>query len=158
MFRWNVRSAGESVEHNWVICTKKLGFFSKNFFFNLVANTKISHRNIPKFMKWTLSEMLQLFSDLIRSSPLEVFLRKSFLKICSKYTGEHPCQGVISINLESNFIEFALWHGCSLVKLLHIFRTPFSRNTSEWLKFCWGSVEPKNGQKSVVLLLMLWYH
>ena len=27
-------------------------------------------------------------------------------------------------------IEFALWHGCSLVKLLHIFRAPFLRNTS----------------------------
>ena len=134
MLRWNFRSAGESVEHNWVKnFTKKWVFFSKNFSFSLVANTKISHRNIPKFMKWTLSEMLQLFSGLIRSSPLAVFLRKSFLKICSNYTGEHPCQGVISINLQSNFIEFALWHGCSLVKLLHIFRTPFSRNTFGWL-------------------------
>ena len=30
----------------------------------------------------------------------------------------------------SNFIEIALWHGCSPVNLLHIFRTPFPRNTS----------------------------
>ena len=26
-----------------------------------------------------------------------------------------------------NFIEIALWHGCSPVNLLHIFRTPFLR-------------------------------
>ena len=35
--------------------------------------------------------------------------------------------------LQSNFIEIALWHGCSPVNLLHIFRTPFPRNTSGWL-------------------------
>ena len=29
-----------------------------------------------------------------------------------------------------NFIEIALWHGCSPVNLLHSFRTPFPRNTS----------------------------
>ena len=36
--------------------------------------------------------------------------------------------------LQSNFIEIALRHGCSLANLLHIFRTPFPRNTSAaWL-------------------------
>ena len=35
--------------------------------------------------------------------------------------------------LQSNFIEIALRHGYSPVNLLHIFRTPFPRNTSEWL-------------------------
>ena len=32
-----------------------------------------------------------------------------------------------------NVIEIALRHGSSPVNLLHIFKTPFSRNTSEWL-------------------------
>ena len=32
-----------------------------------------------------------------------------------------------------NFIELALRHGCSPVSLLHIFRTPFPRDTSGWL-------------------------
>ena len=32
-----------------------------------------------------------------------------------------------------NFIEITLRHGCSPVNLLHIFRTPFSKNTSGWL-------------------------
>ena len=63
----------------------------------------------------------------------EVFLRKSVLKICSKFTGEHPCRSLISIKLQSNFIEIALRHGCSPANLLHIFRTPFPRNTSRVL-------------------------
>ena len=37
-----------------------------------------------------------------RSTP-EVFLGKGFLKICSKYTGEHPCRSVISIKLLKQF-------------------------------------------------------
>ena len=31
------------------------------------------------------------------SSPPDMFLRKGVLKICSKFTGEHPCRNVISI-------------------------------------------------------------
>ena len=34
---------------------------------------------------------------------------------------------------DANFIEIALWHGCSLVNLLHIFRTPLPKSTSGWL-------------------------
>ena len=60
-----------------------------------------------------------------RSGHSEVFFRKVVLKICSKFTGEHPCWSAISIKLHSNFIEITLWHGCSLINLLHILRTPF---------------------------------
>ena len=42
------------------------------------------------------------------------------LKICSKFTVEH-------------FIEITLWHGCFPVNLLHMFRTPFLRNTCGWM-------------------------
>ena len=66
-----------------------------------------------------------------RNSRPEVFLRKGVLKIRDKFIGEHPCRSAISIKLQSNFIEIALRHGCSAVYLLHIFRTPFPRNTSE---------------------------
>ena len=65
-----------------------------------------------------------------RSSHPEVFLGKGVLKICSKFTREHPCQSAISIKLQSKFIKITLWHGCSLVNLLHILRTLFSKNTS----------------------------
>ena len=69
----------------------------------------------------------------IRSSRPEVFWWKGVMKTCSKFTGENPCQSAISIKLQSNFIEIALWHGCSPVNLLHIFRTSFLKNASGWL-------------------------
>ena len=95
------------------------------------------------WLRWIAIEQVKLQAT--RSSHSEVSLRKGILKIYSKYTGEHPCRSVISIKLlvtllkshfdmvASNFIEIALRHGCSPVNLLHIFRTPFLRNTSELL-------------------------
>ena len=82
---------------------------------------------------------LKLIKD--RSSPPEVFLQKGILKICIKFTGEHPCRSVISIKLFPcrsaisikllcDFVEIILWQGCSPVNLRHIFRTPFYKNTS----------------------------
>ena len=69
-----------------------------------------------------------------RSRPLEIFLGKGVLKISSKYTGEQPWQSAISIKLQGNFIrnfiEIAFSHERSPVNLLHIFRTPFPKNTS----------------------------
>ena len=59
-----------------------------------------------------------------------MFLEEGVLKISRKFAGEHPCRSAISINLQSNFIEIARWHGCSPVNLLHIFRTPLLKNTS----------------------------
>ena len=58
--------------------------------------------------------------QIVRSSHPKVFLGKGVLKICNKFTGEHPCQSATS----------ALRHGYSLVNLLHIFRIPFLKNTS----------------------------
>ena len=60
-----------------------------------------------------------------RSNRPEVSLGKGVLKIYSKLTIERPFRSVILIKL--------LRHGCSPVKLLHIFRTPFPKNTSGWL-------------------------
>ena len=60
----------------------------------------------------------------------QVFLRKGVLKICSKFTGEHPCRNAISIKLLCNSIEILLRHGCSPANLLHIFRINFSKKTS----------------------------
>ena len=66
---------------------------------------------------------------IFRSSRLEVFLGKGVLKICGKFTGEHPWLSVISIKLLCNFMEITLRHGCSPVNSLHIFRTRFLKNT-----------------------------
>ena len=65
----------------------------------------------------------------VRSSPPEVLLGKVVVKICCKFTGEHPCSRVISIQLLCNFTEITLRHGSSPVCLLHIFTTPFYMNT-----------------------------
>ena len=37
------------------------------------------------------------------------------------------------VALQSSFVEITLWHGCSPVNLVHIFRTPFYKNTYEGL-------------------------
>ena len=66
-----------------------------------------------------------------------MFLWKGILKICSKFTWEHPCRSVISITLLSSFIEIALRHECSPLISLHVFRTPVPKNTSRrLLLFC----------------------
>ena len=65
-----------------------------------------------------------------RTEAVTYFLGKGVLKISSKFTGEHPCRSVISIKLQSNFIEIALRHGYFPVKLVHIFRNHWPKNTS----------------------------
>ena len=70
---------------------------------------------------------------LSESSHPEVLLRKGVLKICSKFTGDHPRRSVISLKLQSSFIEITSRRGCSSVNLLQIIRTPFPMNTSGWL-------------------------
>ena len=57
----------------------------------------------------------------LRSSPSEVFLGEDVLKIYCKFTREYPCQSVISIKLQNNFIEITLRHRCSPINLLYIF-------------------------------------
>ena len=77
---------------------------------------------------------------------LEVFLRKGVRKMCSEFTREHACRSAISVKLQSNFIEIAIWHGwCSLVCLLHIFRKPFPKNNfgGPLLKKSWGLLAAK---------------
>ena len=75
------------------------------------------------------TSIMKLFTKIhqgFRSTRQELFLGKSVLKRCNKFTGEHPCRSVISIKI-------ALRHGCSPVTLMHFFRTIFSKKTSGWL-------------------------
>ena len=104
-----------------------------------------------------------VFTSSKRSSRPEVLLGKGALKICSTFTGEHPCRSAISIKLQSsfieiilrhgllsNFIEITLRHGCCPVNLLHVFKTTFSKNTfgrlllwqviSYWECWCYNSI------------------
>ena len=68
---------------------------------------------------------------MFRSSRPGVFLGKGVQKTCSKFAGEHPFRSLISIKLQSDFIEMTLQNGRSPVNLLHIFRTAFPKNTSK---------------------------
>ena len=67
----------------------------------------------------------------MKKQPARVDLRKS----CSENMQQIYRRATIpncDFN-KRNFIEITLWDGCSPVYLLHIFRTPFPKNTSEWL-------------------------
>ena len=99
------------------LCTRKLCDFT--------AIMQCCLRNNMKFRQNVFA------NDWFGNSCPEIFLRKDFLKICRKFTGEHPCRRAISIKLISNFIEIALRHGCSPENLLHILRTPLEDC------FCW---------------------
>ena len=71
--------------------------------------------------------------SIIRNSYTVMFLGIGVLKIYSKFIGEQPSRSAISIKWLYQFIEITLRHGCSPVTLLHIFRTPFPKNTSDRL-------------------------
>ena len=78
-------------------------------------------RQVPKRVSYTF---------IFRSSSLVVFLGKGVLIICSKFRGENPYRNVVSIKLQSNFIEITLRHGSYPVNLVHFIRTTFPKNTS----------------------------
>ena len=69
-------------------------------------------------------------SEIARSSPPEMFSGKGVLKICSKFTGEHPCWSVISIKLQATLLKSYFGKGVFPVYLQHILRTLFPKNTS----------------------------
>ena len=75
---------------------------------------------ISGFQRSSFWQTDSLYPMQSRSSHPEVFLGKGVLKVCSKFTGEHPCRSVISIKLLNNFIEITLRRGRSPINLLHI--------------------------------------
>ena len=87
----------------------------------LIQKVEVTHRVMKNLLltSWNFYISCLFYRDLCvillnyRSSRPEVFLRKGVLKICSKFTGEHPCRRVI---FKAN--------------LLHIFRAPSPRKTS----------------------------
>ena len=93
--------------------------------------TKISSWKAIFQRNWSIIlSNLMLLNHKYRSKHSEVFLGKGILKICCKFTGEHPYRSAISIKLQSKFTEITLWHRSSPVNLLHLFTKPFPKNTS----------------------------
>ena len=65
----------------------------KNFHGQMYSNpVSILKREFQKTKKYSF-----FYLEVDRSSPSEVFLREGVKKICSKFTGEHPCRSAISI-------------------------------------------------------------
>ena len=96
-------------------------------YLRLSKSGSLSYDSVTQKMRHKENTDQNFLLKKIRSSRPEVFLGIGFLKICSKFTGGHPCRK------QSNFIEITLRHRCSRVRLLHVFRTSFSKNTSGWL-------------------------
>ena len=109
--------------------------YMEKFPSNLLPTVKNITEGITEWTSknWFLMLSFFFFSLLLSiywSSCLEVFLVKGVLKIRSNFTGKHRSRSVISIKLQSNFIEITLWRGCCPVDLLHIFWALYPRDTS----------------------------
>ena len=66
----------------------------------------------------------------VQKQPFRGFL----LKRCSENMQQiYKGTPMPKCNFNKNELQFALRHGCSPINLLHIFRTPFLKNTSEWV-------------------------
>ena len=70
-----------------------------------------------------------------------MFLGKGVLKICCKFTGEHPCWNVIC-----KFIEIVLQHGWRIFPDAPSFLVELN----SWLKFSYGLYRPNSKAKKPV--------
>ena len=113
------------------MCVFKVKFINK-LQNNLYRNYNLGQKFVDKLM-FFYGMFYSWFFAISRSSHPKMFLGRGVLEICGKFTGDHPCRSVISMNLQSNFIEITLRHVRSPVSLLHIFRAPFLKRTSGWL-------------------------
>ena len=101
----------------WKIMIKmKLTSFQTSFQFKWVKMLQL---------RWCMGSLALPLQPPFQGTVLQrCSIGKGALKICSKFTGEHPCQNAISIK-----------HWCSPVNLLHIFRRPFLKSTSACCSF-----------------------
>ena len=115
-------------------------FIFQNLLFTLVLAIKSSCcLTKHKICFWNALHIRPIRPCLLiyRSRHTEVFLGKGVLKKCSKFTGEHPCQSLISIKLLKQLYwnhtsawvfscKFAALFRCSAVNLLRYFENTFS--------------------------------
>ena len=112
--------------HAWVFGWTGISYIK---YLKTISISKVTYKSLQRlyfFIRHTClgpCKVNFVFSVKYRSSPPKKFLGRGALKICSKVTGEHPCWSVISIKLQSSFIEITFRHWCSPVNLLQIFRT-----------------------------------
>ena len=92
-------------------------------------------KNVNNNLVLEINTSYLLFTFLMfRRTASEVFVYEGVMNICSKIAGDYPCGSVVSkIKLLGNSIEIIFPYGYFPVNLLHIFRTPFYKNTFERL-------------------------
>ena len=102
---------------------------------------------LPKLIVQSVEFTKKANQNRSKSIPLEIFSGKSVLKICSKFTEDHPHRSVISVKLLYSSIEITLWHGRCLVNLLNILeyffiRTPtLESKIKGWVEFLFKKVK-----------------
>ena len=68
--------------------------------------TKNEHQyNLRRNSQFIIPAVNWVYHGTDRSSLPEVFIGKVVLKICSKFTGDHPCRSVISIKLFATLLK-----------------------------------------------------
>ena len=97
----------------------------KSEFCEISKNTFFTEHVWATAFVW--NNVLVIFQECRSHSP-KVFLGKGVLKLCSKFTAEHPFLKVILISCFA-FIEITLRHGCSPVNLLHILKISLYKST-----------------------------
>ena len=78
--------------------------------------------------------MLMSFNNILQKQPSRVVLKKRCSENMQQVYRRAPMPKCDFNKVACNFIEITLWHGCSPVNLLHIFRTPFLKSTSGRLR------------------------
>ena len=78
--------------------------------------------------KTAVFSRLKYYSKHTRSSHPEVFLEKGVLKICIKFTGEHPCRSAISIKLQQSGWLLLTYENSQPGKLIKVCARYFSSN------------------------------
>ena len=118
-------SSGASI-FLWILC-----IFLLSSDLTLSWQRPLSYRNqsIDYWFLYDNGLRHERVKNLILAYKIRIF-RSRFPRVFCKFTGEQTCQSVISIKFFCNVIEITLRHGCAPVNLLHIFGTPFPKNTS----------------------------
>ena len=91
---------------------------------------------IYSFLKLRCSLYVFSFWGIFHEKPYKKFQKQPSRGVLRKRCSENMQQIYRRTPIpkgDVNFIEISLRYGCSPVNLLHIFRTPFPKNTSRWL-------------------------
>ena len=120
----------------------------ERYFFYDDATYAIGHRNVCATKRY----------HIFQKQSSRGFLRKEYSENMHQIYRRTPMPKCDFNKVACNFIEIALRHGCSPVNLLHIFRTPFYKNSYEglllilvwqllcrWYGFSWNKTNVKKG-------------